>query len=136
MYVSLCEFNCIKIQTMSESASKSIYFSKNSFIAFAFNAKSFAIAILVFFFFSFSSFFLGGMPKSFLDNVLTLVIKKRCDQDLTHSLDTPKHISVKIVPVVVIPSACGIWNGLCTVTCIHSIQKGTRNCQNQKNGYQ
>ena len=63
MYVSLCEFNCIKIQTMSESASKSIYFSKNSFIAFAFNAKSFAIAILVFFIFFPSRHFSGRNAK-------------------------------------------------------------------------
>ena len=76
--------------------------------AFAFNAKSFAIAI---FFFSFFFFLLvtfsGRTPKNFLANVLTLVIKKTCDQDLTHSLDTPKHISVKIVPEVVIRDACG-----------------------------
>ena len=66
LYVSLCEFNCIKIQTMSESASKSIYFSKNSFIAFAFNAKSFAIAILVFFiFFPSRHFFWAECQKAF-----------------------------------------------------------------------
>ena len=81
-------------------------------ITFAFNAKSFAIAILVFSFFFFFFFtFSGGTAKSFLANVLTIVMKKTCDQDLTHFLDTPKHISVKIVPQVVIRDACGTWYG-------------------------
>ena len=35
-------------------------------------------------------------------NVLTLFNKKTCDHDLTHSLDTLKHVFVKIVPEVVI----------------------------------
>ena len=74
--------------------------------AFAFNAKSFVIAILVlFFFFSFSSLFSERTSKSFLANVLSLVIKKTCDQDLTHSLDTPKYIFLKIVPEVVVHDA-------------------------------
>ena len=74
--------------------------------AFAFNAESFVIAILVlFFFFSFSSLFSERTAKSFLANVLSLVIKKTCDQDLTHSLDTPKYIFLKIVPEVVVHDA-------------------------------
>ena len=72
--------------------------------------KSFAIAIPVFLFF-FLLFFLlvpfsGRTTKNFLVNVLRLVIKKACYQDLTHSLDTPKNIFVKIVPEVVIRDAC------------------------------
>ena len=63
-----------------------------------FNAKSFAIAILGLFFFSFFVTFSGQTAKSFLANDLSLVIKKMCDLNLTHSLDTPKYISVKIVP--------------------------------------
>ena len=73
-------------------------------IAFAFHAKIFAIAILVFFLLV---PFSGRAVKSFLASVLTLVIKKACDQDLTHSLDTPKIISVKIVPEVLTRDACG-----------------------------
>ena len=34
--------------------------------------------------------FSGRIAKSFLGNVLTLVIKEAWDQDLSHSLDTPK----------------------------------------------
>ena len=67
-------------------------------IAFVFNAKRFTIVILVFFLFFLLVIFSGWTVKSFLGKVLTLVIKKTCDQDLTHSLDTPKNISVKTVP--------------------------------------
>ena len=90
---------------------------------FAFNAKSFAIASLVFFSFFHSRHFSGQTAKSFLANVLRLVIKKPCDQDLTHSLDTPKNISVELVPEAFIRDVCRLR----TVTSIHSIQKSTRN---------
>ena len=67
-------------------------------IAFEFNGKSFAIAILVFFlFFLFLVSFSGRTAESFLANVLTLGIKKACDQDLSHSLEKPRRISLKIV---------------------------------------
>ena len=92
-------------------------------IVFAFNAKSFPIAILVFFLFFLLITFSGRIAKSFLANFLTLVVKKTGDQVLTHSWDIWKYISVKIVPEVVIPDACGIWKGLHTVTSIYSIQK-------------
>ena len=108
-------------------------FFKQILIAFAFNAKSFAIGILVFFcFLSLPVHFSGRTAKSFLVNVLRLVIKKACGQDLTHSLDTPKNIFVKIVPEVVIRDACGTWHGFCMVTSIYSIQKSTRNSQNSE----
>ena len=99
------------------------------FFAFAFNAKSFAIAILAFFYFFLLVTFSGRTAKSFLANVLTLLIKKACDQDLNHSLDTSRNISRKIVPQIVIRNACGTWNMLLTVTSIHSIQKNLRNSQ-------
>ena len=82
------------------------YFFASIFV-FVSNAKSFAIAILVFFLFFLLATFSGQTAKSFLRNVLTLVIKKTCDQDLTHSLDTPEQISIKIVSEVVIHNACG-----------------------------
>ena len=75
--------------------------------------------------------FFERTAKSFLANALSLVIKKPCDQDLTHSLDTPKCISVKIVPQVVNCDAYGTWYSLCTVTSIYSIQKHTRDFQNR-----
>ena len=93
--------------------------------------KALQLPILVFFLAFLLVTFSGHTTKSLLANVLILVIKKTCDQDLTHSLETPKHISVKIVPQVVIRVACGTWHGLCTVTSINSIQKTTRNCQNR-----
>ena len=99
------------------------------FFAFAFNAKSFAIAIRAFFYFFLLVTFSGRTAKSFLANVLTLLIKKACDQDLNHSLDTSRNISRKIVPQIVIRNACGTWNMLLTVTSIHSIQKNLRNSQ-------
>ena len=52
-----------------------------------------------------------------------------CGQDLTHSLDTARNISVKNVPQVVIRDVCGTWYGLFTVSSFHSIQKSTRNSQ-------
>ena len=75
--------------------------------AFAFNAKNFTIAILVSFIFSPLVQSCSRIAKRFLANILKLVIKKAFDQDLTHSLDTPKNISVKAVPQVVIRDACG-----------------------------
>ena len=51
--------------------------------------------------------FSGRTPKRLLANVLRLVIKEDCDKDLTHSLDPPKNISLKIVPQVVICDMCG-----------------------------
>ena len=99
------------------------------FFAFAFNAKSFAIAIRAFFYFFLLVTFSGRTAKSFLANVLTLLIKKACDQDLNHSLDTSRNISRKIVPQIVIRDACGTWHMLLTVTSIHSIQKNLRNSQ-------
>ena len=77
----------------------------------------------------FFSFFLFIPFSGRNANVLRLVIKKRCDQDLTHSSDTPKNISLNIVPEVVLSDAFGTWHSLCTVTSIHSIQKTTRNSQ-------
>ena len=79
----------------------------SAIIAFAFNAKTFAIAILVFFFFfSFSSLFETDCKK--LSNKRFIkVTKKACDQDLTYSLGTLKSLPIKIVPQVVIRDACG-----------------------------
>ena len=62
-------------------------------------------------------------------NVLKLVIRKTYDQDLAHSLDTPKNISVKVISQAVITNTCGKWHSLFTVTSIRSIQKPTRNLQ-------
>ena len=109
------------------------YWIKISFLTVpAFNAKSFAIAILVFFsFFPSRHFFWTDCQKLFRVIVLIFVIKKTCDQDLAHSLDTTMHIFIKIVPEVVIHDACGTWHGLCTVTSIYNVQKSTRNCQNR-----
>ena len=84
------------------------------------------VVVLVFFLLV---LFSGQTAKCFIAKVLTLVIKKVCDQDLTYSLDTPKNISVKCVLEVHIYDACGTWHGLCTVTNIHSIQKSIRNSQ-------
>ena len=46
-----------------------------------------------------------------------------CDQDLIHSLDTLKSLSVKVDSEIVIRDACGRWNSLHTVPSVHSIQK-------------
>ena len=46
-----------------------------------------------------------------LANVLRWVTLEACEQDLTHSYDTPKNISVKIVSEVVIRDACGTRQG-------------------------
>ena len=66
-----------------------------AFVAFAFNAKSFALRNCHSIFFSFSPFrpfFRTDCQKqTFLANVSRLVIKKACDQDLNNSLDTPKN---------------------------------------------
>ena len=84
---------------------------------------------IFFFFFSFLVTFSGRTAKSYLVNVLSQAIKKAYDQDLPHSLDTLKSLSIKVIPKVVICDACGTWHGLYTVTSIHSIQQRTRNSQ-------
>ena len=56
-------------------------------------------------------------------------MEKACDQDLTHSLDTLKSLSLKIVPQIVIRDTCGTWQGTCRVTSIHSIQESIRNSE-------
>ena len=72
---------------------------------FAFHAKTFAIAFLVFFFPS-RHFFWMDYQKLF--NVLSSVIKKACDEDLAHSMDTLKALPVKIFSQVVICDTCDI----------------------------
>ena len=96
-------------------------------------AFAIAIVILVFFFFSFPSrhFFWTDCQKLF-SQCFKFNYKKTCDQDLTHSLDTLKYISVKIVMKGVIRNTCGTWYALCTVTSIYSIQRNTRNFQKNR----
>ena len=67
--------------------------------------------------------------KSFSANLSKLVIKKTCGQDLSHFLDTPKNISVKTFPQVVICDGCATWHDLYTVISIHIFQISTRNSQ-------
>ena len=102
------------------------------FIAFVSNANHFAIAIL----FSFSYFqrCFSMDCQNFFSKFLRLATAEACAQDPAHSLDTPKNISVKIVPQVLICDPCGTWHGLFMVTSIHSIEKSTR--KNQKFGNQ
>ena len=96
------------------------------FIALAYNAKRFAIVI--FFLFLILRAVFGQTAKSFLANILKLVRLEACDQNLTHSLDTSKTISVKIVQVICV--ACGTWHSLLTVTSIHHIiQTSTKKSQ-------
>ena len=76
-----------------------------------------------FFSFSFSSVFLDQL----FNNILTLVTNETFDQNLTHSFDTAKGNSTKIVPEVVIRDTCGTWHSLFMVSSICSIQKSTRN---------
>ena len=59
----------------------------------------------VFFLFLILSVVFGRTDKNFLANILTLVTTEVCDQDLTHSFNTPKNVSVKIVSQVVIRDA-------------------------------
>ena len=86
-------------------------------IVFVFNAKTFAIAILVFFLFFLLVTFSGWTTaKSLITNVLTLVIKKMCDQVLTHFLDALRHIYVKIFSLSCSSRVRGTLRCLCTVT--------------------
>ena len=91
------------------------WFAKKSLYCVC-NAKRFAIAILFFLLFLIPSAVFWRTAISFLTNVLRLVTTEVCDQDLTHSLDTPKNVSVKFIPRVVICDMRGLWHGLFTVT--------------------
>ena len=75
--------------------------------AFAFNPKSFAIAILFFFIFFVLVTFSGRTAKKVFTERFINYLEKVCDQDLAHSLDTLKCLPVNIVLQVVIRDACG-----------------------------
>ena len=49
----------------------------------------------------------GRTSLSLLAKVFSQIIKELCNQDLTHSFDKLKSLSVKSVPQVVIRDACG-----------------------------
>ena len=91
-----------------------------------------ALQLPFFFFVSFSTGFWTHCLKLFRKR-FRISIKKACDQDLIHSLDKLKGLSVKNVPQVVTRDACGTWHGLCSITSIHSIQGSTRNSQKLRN---
>ena len=96
-------------------------------IAFAFNAKSFAIAILVFFIFPSHHLFWTDCQKLFSQCFIISFHESmwpRSDSFLGHIKK-----SLNIVPQVVIWDVCGTWHDLCAVTNVHSIQKSTRNSQ-------
>ena len=61
---------------------------------------------LLFFLSLFSALFWTDY-QSFLANVVRSVTLEACDEDLTHFLDTPKNICVKVVPEIVIRDVCG-----------------------------
>ena len=79
----------------------------NWFLRLRFRKKALRLLIYLFFLFFLLITFSGWTAKSFLANVFRVVIKKACDQDLTHSLDTSRNISVNIVPQDVIREVCG-----------------------------
>ena len=47
------------------------------------------------------------IEESFIGNILRLFIKEACNQGVAHSFDTPKNVSIKLVPQVVICDMCG-----------------------------
>ena len=98
---------CELIGRSFDSLERAYGIKGRNIIAFACNANHFANAIIFFFLFLIPSAVFGQTTKSFLTNVLRLVSSEACNQDLTHSLDIPKSIYVKIVPEVVILDACG-----------------------------
>ena len=65
-----------------------VYLRELIIFAFAFNAKSFAIAIIVFFLFSFSSNFLERLQKVFLATFHDSITRKRVTKIGPISLDT------------------------------------------------
>ena len=90
-------------------------------------------ALQLFFFFPSRHFFWMYCQKLFSQRFI-ISHQESVWPRLTHSLDTPKSLSVKIVlQVVVFRDACGTWHGLCTLTSIHSIQKSTRKSQKRGN---
>ena len=99
--------------------------------AFAYNAKSFTIATLIFLLFFCLAAVFERTAKSFFGNDLRFNTKEARDQDLTHSLHTLKNVPVKIVPIIC--NIRGTWKGLFTVTSFDSIQKSTRNSQKLRN---
>ena len=102
------------------------------FIVFTCNAKSFTIAILVFFSFfsfSFSSLFVEGHSKDFRSMFYSSLTRKHVTKVGFISLDTLKIVSVKLFPLVAIRDTCGTWYGLLMITSVPAIRKSTRNSQ-------
>ena len=118
---------CPELALIYYQVSASLLLKRMFLLRLRLTQKALQLPFQFFFFFSLSSLFLDGPPKSFLVNVFWQVINKACDRDLTHSLDTLKCLSVNVVPQVVIRDACSTWYSLCTVTTIQSIQKSIRN---------
>ena len=108
-------------------------FFKHCIIAFAFNAKSFAIAILAFFLlFPSCHFFWTDCQKPFSQRFIISYqesVWPRSDSFLERTRKTSR----KNCSSSFIYDACGTWHGLCTVNSIHSIQKSTKNSQKFEN---
>ena len=104
-----------------------------TYIVFFLSLRLTQKALQLFFFFPSRHFFWMYCQKLFSQRFI-ISHQESVWPRLTHSLDTPKSLSVKIVlQVVVFRDACGTWHGLCTLTSIHSIQKSTRKSQKRGN---
>ena len=77
------------------------------------NAKSFAIAILVFFLFFLLVAVLERLIKVFLGTLCHSLPRKRVTKIELILLDTLIKVSGKIVPLVVFRDTCGKWHATC-----------------------
>ena len=112
---------------MQRSITSIIYVFKQFYITYLLRSSLTEKALQLPFQFFFLFFLLlvsfsGRTAKSFLAKVLTLGIKRSCDQDQSHSLDRPRCISLKIV---LSWYSRRVWHMTCLMhgTSIHSIQK-------------
>ena len=119
--------SCIKTNQMQKKS----FLNQFSLIAFACNAKSFAIAFLFSsFYFFFLSLFLDGLLKAFLRMFHDSLPRKLAVKIRFVTLDTIKKVSLNNIFQDFLCDACDPYYAMCftllTITSIHSIWKITK----------
>ena len=126
----------VELQKIYKSSTKPPpFFSFVCVFAFVNNAKSFAIAILFFFFLLFLRVAVfGRTDQSFSTNPSWFLTQKACDQDRTSFIEhTKKCFRKKLFPKLLCSTHVSHDIRLFMATSIHSIRESTRNSEKLEN---